>query len=454
MRCPFLRPALALALCAASLTHAAEPAQAATDPTLAKAEQLLNQRQPKSAFDLLAPLEDQRAGDPGYDYLYGLSALESGQAGVAAFAFERCLAVDPRNGPCRVQMARTHMALGENTSAREELKTIREYSPPPEVDQMVSRYLGSLDQREAADKRHFGAYAQIGLGYDTNANSANSTSQIALAPAGGIIINLVVNPADRDQADSFIQAGAGADARFKLSPTWSLLGDVDVSSRGYQDVDRFSYTSGDLSLGVGYQQGTSQVQLKALGQMYQLDSDSYRNLFGFMGQYQYLASDVTQYSAYLQATRLDYTDQSSRNADRYTLGGAWSQALNASLKPVVYAGLYVGTEDPRTSDKLLQYLGQDFYGVRGGGILFLAPAVQLNGSVSVEHRKYDATFPAALPTYVTREETQYDATLGLIYTVAPGLSIRPTYTYTKTSSNIIINEYDRNVASIDFRYEL
>ncbi|HEX6592335.1 MAG TPA: surface lipoprotein assembly modifier [Moraxellaceae bacterium] len=450
MRCPFLRPALALALCAASLAQAQE----AVDPALAKAEQLLNQRQPKSAFDLLAPLEDERSGNPDYDYLYGMAALESGQAGIAAFAFERCLAVDPKNGPCRVQMARTHMALGENSSAREELKTIREYSPPPEVDQMVGRYLGSLDQREAAAKRHFGAYAQIGLGYDTNANSANSTSQIAVAPIGGVILQLVVNPADRDQADSFLQGAAGADARFNLSPSWSLLGDVDVSTRGYQDVDRYSYTSGDLSMGVGYQSGVNQLQFKALGQMYQLDDESYRNLFGLMGQYQYLASETTQYSAYLQATRLDYTDQNSRNADRYTLGGAWSQAINARYKPVVYAGLYGGTEDPRTSDKLLQYLGQDFYGVRGGGILFLSPALQLNASLSIEHRKFDAQYPAPIPTLITREETQYDGALGIVYTVAPGLSVRPTYTYTQTESNIIINEYRRNVASIDFRYEL
>lgn len=448
---PLKYSALALALMAAPLALAAE---AGSDPVLAQAQTFLDQRQPKSAFDLLAPLEDERGGDPDYDYLYGLAALESGQAGVAAFAFERCLSVDPKNGPCRVQMARTHMALGENTSAREEIKTIKEYNPPPEVDQMISRYLGSLDQREADAKKHFGAYAQIGLGYDTNANSANSTSQIAVAPIGGVILNLVVNPADRDQADSFMQGAAGADMSYQLSPSWSLLGGIDLSTRSYQDVDRFNYLSGDLNLGVGYQAGATQLQLKALGQKYQLDSDAYRDLFGFMGQYQYLLSESSQLSAYLQAVRTDFTEQDFRNADRYTLGGAWSKALDARFKPVAYAGLYGGTEKPRTDEAQFAHLGQEFYGVRGGGILFLTPALQLNGSLSIEHRKYDANFPAPIPTLITRAETQYDASLGLTYKVAPNISVRPTYTYTQTNSNIIINEYNRNVVSIDFRYEL
>lgn len=430
------------------------PSAAQTDSLLAKANQLLDQRQPKSAYALLAPQEDERGGNPEYDFLLGLSALESGQASTAAFAFERCLAVDPKNGPCRVQMARTHMALGENSSAALELKTITEYNPPAEVSQMVSRYLGSLQQQEAKQKRHFGAYAQVGMGYDSNANSANPTSQIAVAPIGGVVLNLIVNPADREQSDNFMQASAGADMRLRLSPSWSVLGDVGLNTRRYDEVDRYNYLSGDLSFGFGYQSGISQIQLKALGQTYQLDGDAYRDLFGLMGQYQLLASETSQYSLYVQATRTQYEEQTFRDAERYTMGGAWSQALNANFRPVIYAGLYGGTEQPRTSDNNFEHLGQEFYGVRGGGVLFLSPTLQFNGSLSIERRKFDAPYPLAIPSYITRQETQYDASLGLTYKVSPNLSLIPAYTYTQTESNIIINEYSRNVVSVDFRYEM
>lgn len=151
-------------------------AQAAgSDPVLAQADQLLAQRQPQAAFDLLAPLEDERAGDPDYDYLLGLAALESGHGGMAAFAFERCLATDPKNGPCRVQMARTHLALGENGSAREELEAVQASNPPAEVSGMVSQYLGTVTRREAAQKNKLDFHAQLGAGYDTNVSSTTAS---------------------------------------------------------------------------------------------------------------------------------------------------------------------------------------------------------------------------------------------------------------------------------------
>lgn len=89
-----MRPPASLVL---TLALALSPlAQAAgSDPVLTQADQLLSQRQAGAAFDLLAPLEDERAGDPDYDYLLGLAAIETGRGGIAAFAFERCLAVDP-----------------------------------------------------------------------------------------------------------------------------------------------------------------------------------------------------------------------------------------------------------------------------------------------------------------------------------------------------------------------
>jgi tetratricopeptide (TPR) repeat protein len=424
------------------------------DPVLAQAEKLINQQQPKSAFDLLAPLEDARAGDTDYDYLYGVAALESGQADRAAFAFERCLATDPKNGPCRVQMARVNLALGENQSAQREFKTIQEYNPPAEVQAMVSRYLGAISQQEKEARRYIGAWAQIGVGYDTNVNSASSTSQLAVALPGGLVLPFTINPSDRNQQNALAHLNAGANIRYNLNPAWSLLGDTTVDMRGYKELDNFNTGSIDVGLGAAYQSGPSQYTLKALGQKYSLDYEAYRTLSGGMAQYQYLVSKSAQLSAYLQAVHLDYDHQSAKNANRYTAGAAWSQAIQANLQPVLYAGLYGGQEN--TVDDRFKFLGQDFFGVRGGGTLLLVPGLQFNLSASVERRKFHADYPLAIntPAPVTRKETQYDATLGLIYALAPGFSLRPSYSYTNADSNIIINDYHRSVFSIDLRYEL
>ena len=46
-----------------------------------------------------------------------------------------------------------------------------------------------------------------------------------------------------------------------------------------------------------------------------------------------------------------------------------------------------------------------------------------------------------------------DLSLGLAYRLGKHVSIRPNYTYTDNDSNIVINDYQRHVVSVDIRYE-
>lgn len=259
--------ALTLALALPLPTHATE-----ADPLLAQADQLLAQGQSKAAFDLLVPLEDERAGDPDFDYLLGLAALETGLGGIAAFAFERCLAVDPTNGPCRVQMARTHLALGETGSAREELEAVQASQPPQEVTALVSRYLGALTQREKEEKQRIDFHAQLGTGYDTNVSGTTDATVIAIPRLGGLPFTL--SGVSTKQEDAFLQGEAGVSLDYGLAPAWRLLADAGLSTRKYQDVDTFNSISTDAGVGLGWMTGANSVQAKLQVQDYRLDRKS------------------------------------------------------------------------------------------------------------------------------------------------------------------------------------
>jgi tetratricopeptide (TPR) repeat protein len=200
---------------------AAFAASAHADDLLVQADQLLSQQRHQEAYTLLSPLEDERGGDPNYDFLLGRAALASGHHTEAAFAFERCLAVDPKNGPCRMQMAQAHMVLGETDSARLELKTIQEYNPPAEVQSLVAQYMGMLQVSESKAQNQISTYAQATLGHDTNVNSANDQSQIAIPALGGLYF--VKDPSGLEQDDNYAQLEAGVRLRRGLSPAWSLL---------------------------------------------------------------------------------------------------------------------------------------------------------------------------------------------------------------------------------------
>lgn len=432
---------LALSL---AFAFAFSPLALAADPVLEQAQLLINQQQSQAAFDLLAPLEDERSGAPDYDYLYGLAALNSGKPGIAAFAFERCLAVEPTNGPCRVLMARTHLELGENQSARLELETVQSSEPPAEVKALVSQYLGVADQQETAAKRRIGAYAQVGLGYDSNVTSITDNSQIAIPSLGGTLFSLV--GISSKQEDPFAQAEAGADFAWTVSPSWRLLGDASISTRRYDDIDAFDSQSGGVGLGAVWHQGPSTLLTRLQAQDYQLGDNAFRSLYGASTQYQHARGDNAAVTAYLQASRLDY-HLGTPDADRYALGAGYSRALELRFSPVLYAGLYTGLEDSRGRG----FVSQDFHGLRLGGSLGLTETLRLTSSLNLEQREFDSRDMAF---QVVREDTGVDLSLGAIYQAGPHLSLRPAYTYTSNDSNIVLSDFDRHVVSLDLRYEM
>ena len=62
---------------------------------------------------MLAPEQSNAAGDPDYDYLLGIAALDSGKPNEAIFALERVLAVKPNHLQARAEIARAYFATGE-----------------------------------------------------------------------------------------------------------------------------------------------------------------------------------------------------------------------------------------------------------------------------------------------------------------------------------------------------
>ncbi|HJS37469.1 MAG TPA: tetratricopeptide repeat protein, partial [Burkholderiales bacterium] len=104
-------------------------ADAVTD----RAKSLLQRNDPVAAYKLLLPLEPQRAGDPEFDYLLGIAALDAGDAERAIFALERVLAVQPDNLQARAEIARAYMATGERAAAKRELEAVRAREVPPQV---------------------------------------------------------------------------------------------------------------------------------------------------------------------------------------------------------------------------------------------------------------------------------------------------------------------------------
>ena len=126
MRSILGRTLLAAALCLYALGAAAD---AVTD----RAKALLQRQDPQGAYKLLLPLESQRAGDPEYDYLLGIAALDAGDPERAVFALERVLALQPENLQARAEIGRAYLAMGEREAAKREFEAVKARQVPAQA---------------------------------------------------------------------------------------------------------------------------------------------------------------------------------------------------------------------------------------------------------------------------------------------------------------------------------
>jgi hypothetical protein len=287
-------------------------------------------------------------------------------------------------------------------------------------------------------------HVELGIGYDSNVNSATADSQIAL-PGLGIIATL--DPGARRQSDSFTSVAGGLNATHKISPRWAAVGGVAAAAKLNHDQKEFSTLNLDANLGGRYSFGKEALSFGAQFQNFELDDERYRETRGVVAQWQHSYDERRQATLYGQFLTLRYPTQEIRDADRQVLGLAYGRALSGAYTPVVFGSAYAGRE--REKAQGVPHLGHELAGVRLGGQLRLAASWALFGHLAFERRRYGGPEPLFA---ATRKDTQADVAAGLSYAIRPRTTLIAQLAYTNNDSNIAIHEFNRSVGTVSLRF--
>ena len=431
------RLARATVLVFIAVMSSAALADALTD----RAKRLLEQKQPRQAYDLLLPQEGARAGDPEFDYLLGIAAIDAGEPERGVFALERVLAVQPNNHVARAEIARAYLALGERDSARREFETVRQQQVPEDVKRTIDGYLSAI---ASADVTKVTGFIELGGGYDTNVNSATGSSQLAVPSLGGAIFTL--DPTATRNADSFTALSGAVSIAHKVSNDWSLLGSLAAAMKTNTHEDRFDTLNFDGTVGVRWARGAEALTVAGQFQDFELDYARYRVANGAIAQWQHSFSERSQATLYGQYANLHYPGQEIRDVNRSVLGAAYGHAFSGAYTPVFFGSVYFGREKPEAEG--VPQLGHDLAGVRLGGQLRLSTGLTAFANLAFERRDYGGEDTVFL---VTRRDNQSDASAGVSYLLRPGTTLIGQVAYTDNNSNIQINRFDRTVAGVSVR---
>lgn len=246
------------------LHHAAQ--SATYEDVMREATALHRAGRYKDALTLLSAYEAEFAGDPNYDYQFGISAIEAGEPAIAQQALERAVLVRPDFAGAWVDLALAHARLGETETAlqivahveqsfnvplplREQLRDLR-------VELQGVQVLPLVRLTEILGKRT--GYLQWSAGHDTNANLGLASSVLSLTPIGSPPVLVEIAPGARAKADSFMQL------RGTLQQSLQL-GELDRGriyfSGQYKEFNSLKdYSLGDVGISYGHERILPQAQ--------------------------------------------------------------------------------------------------------------------------------------------------------------------------------------------------
>ncbi len=420
------------------------PGLALADGVTDQARALIEQGKGAEAFRMLDVLESERAGDPVYDLLLGIAALDAGQGTRGIFALERVLAVDPNSVRARAEIARAYMIVGEAEAARAEFETAKKQGVPAEVAATIDKLVVAIDRMADASRTSLKAYIEGVVGHDSNVNAAPSRNTVAVPSLGGLPFTLAAE--NRNRSDWFGSLGGGVSVRHPLNPTVALVGGLSGSQRWNFEHGRFDTGNIDGYGGVVANLGRNVLSLTAQSSLLYVDDEDFRRATGLTGLWQHNLDSRNQLSAFLQYSDLQYLTQSARDADRYVYGGAWAHAFREG--PVAFLSAYGAHERPQHSN--VSHLGHRAVGVRAGGQWGIDGKTMLFGSLAYEHRRYGGTDPTFLER---RSDNQVNLNIGATYALTKELSVTPQITYTDNQSNLTLNDYRRDIVSVTVRRE-
>lgn len=416
------------------------------DEFVDRARALMEKGNAKAVYQLLSPLQSERAGDPDFDYLLGVAALDLGKPTEAVFALERVLAVQPNNAPARAEIARAYFNLRETDAAKREFENVKRQNVPAPVTRTIDKYLQAIDRAEAGSRFSIRGYAEGFAGYDSNVNSATSDRSVAVPAFGGLVFGLSENSSKL--SDSYYGGQGGLNLRAPLNEQWALIASATGNRRLNSSRNEFDSSFIDVAAGATYKRNRDLFTLVAQYNTFHLYNISFPNAFrtatGATAQWQRDLNARNQITFYAQYSSLDYPDQGVRNANRYVLGGGYAHATRTGAS--VYVGGYLGTE--KQTDSSRPNLGHDLIGFRAGADYPWTERITAFGNLAYEYRKYGGDEPLFLKT---RNDNQYSAAIGLHFVPAQDWRITPQIVGIVNDSNISINKYDRLFAEIRVR---
>lgn len=410
----------------------------------------------------LGKRESDRLGEPGFDFYFGIAALDGGAPGEGVLALERFLMNYPDNRSARFHLARGYYILGEDQRARTEFAALQKDAAGDEKV-TIERFLDAIRGRESRYLPTAGFFVEAGFGHDSNINAGARAGDVAGLP--GFIVSSAGSSAR--ESDTFYSLLAGAQGSRPLAPGLTFYGGLQGNGRWHTSSqnDVFDVTGGLVQGGLTMIDGRNLyrggLEYSVLG----LDAGKYLTARSLVGEWAHQLDQFNRLGLNLQYSQLRYEDitvfldkqktltspsgASSRDGNLAMLGASWTRAVAHRWSPVFSLGVSLGEE---RNEKSRPEYSRDIYGARAALTMQPLEKWSLSAALNYQHSRFKDFF-AGSSVFPKREDEYTSLEIGAAYLVDRNWSIRAEGTWVNQDSNIGLYDYGRKVVAIKARYD-
>lgn len=418
---------------------------------LSQAQSYIRAGKHQDAYRLLKPQESELSGNPDYDYLLGVAALDSGRADEAVFILQRVVAVSPNYPAARMELARAYYETGDMAAAQREFERLRAANPPEFAGKVIGDYLSAIQKRNAAKSddrggRGWGAFVELGTGYDSNANGATERDQF---------LGFQLDANSRKQDAFFGQFAAAARYSAVLDEVWSANVGGYAQHRWNTQADFVNFDRAEVGGGLKWRKNITEVYGNVSYFQTYLDSNfpltgdlNHRGGALDLGVASQLAPN-TRLSADFRVGAIRYdSSQSIRDVNQYvgSLGAVFQ--ISGPGSPVFGLVGVAGIDD---EVKKASPYGRSLYGTRATSSWTVLEGLQANLQGGALRSDYEGDF-----FNKKRKDLQLLAagSLDISNRRYPALMVSPYLLYVTNDSNTAIFEYDRAEVGVNLRWVL
>ncbi|MEY4643046.1 MAG: hypothetical protein RLZZ227_3040 [Pseudomonadota bacterium] len=423
-------------------------AQSALDPTVSQLNDLVTQGRYEQAHTFALQNMDQYEGEPEFDFLYGLAAMETGRPTEAVFALERIAYSYPDQKRVKLELARAFYLTNNLPVARQLFEEVLTTDPAPNVQTNIRAFLAQIDAREENLRGSLNFYVVSGIGNDTNINSATELGVIP-TPIGDV--ELSANGQSID--DSYADAGGGATYAKPFSKTSAL-----TLSANYRQHNNFSTSAFDLDVlaaDISYARifgGNSNMRMSygARAQRVDLDGQQFQNAGSLITTWQRSPGDGWSQALTGAYTQVRFDDGINANASLRDVNQALVSGSIEKTEGRFFHSIsaYVGDESAVKSPG--KNNAQQFYGVAFSEQFQLMPAHVPYVRVSLHRSENQARDPIF---NIEREDDTFSTSLGWVWNANRNINVTTDVTYTENESNLDLYAYDRVKYQAGLRYQ-